>query len=137
VIKKILAMSHRCLAPLAAARELLAGGVLPLILCRYWSMVSCFSQVTEEIMSKRRGTSPVKIIGFVLLAAGIVVLAIGIYQFMEFRNSFGGKLSSGANKIVSALGGSGKMAGGYRQPVILIASGAIAAAAGCFIALKR
>jgi hypothetical protein len=83
-----------------------------------------------------RGLSPVKIIGILLLAAGIVVLAIGIYQFVEFHQSAGGKLAGGANKVIRAFGGSGKIAKGYQQPLILIISGAVASVAGFFIYRK-
>ncbi|MDR1277279.1 MAG: hypothetical protein LBK02_00850 [Treponema sp.] len=79
-----------------------------------------------------QGMSPVKIIGVLLLAAGIVVLAIGIYQFVEFHQSMGGKLVGGANRAIRALGGSGKMAKGYQQPVILMICGAVGAAVGFF-----
>jgi hypothetical protein len=83
-----------------------------------------------------RGMSPVKIIGILLLAAGVVVLGIGIYQFVEFRQSMGGKLAGGANRVIQALGGSAKIAKGYQQPIILMISGAVGAAAGFFIYKK-
>ncbi|MDR1099411.1 MAG: hypothetical protein LBL28_02910 [Treponema sp.] len=83
-----------------------------------------------------QGMSPVKLIGILLLAAGIVVLDIGIYQFVEFHQSMGGKLAGEANKVIRALGGSGKMAKGYQQPVILMICGAVGAAAGFFISRK-
>jgi hypothetical protein len=83
-----------------------------------------------------RGVSPVKIIGILLLAAGVVVLAIGIYQFVEFHQSMGGKLAGGANRAIRALGGSGKIAKGYQQPIILMICGAAGAAAGFFIYRK-
>jgi hypothetical protein len=80
-----------------------------------------------------RGMSPVKLIGMLLLIAGVVILAVGIYQFIEFHQSVGGKLAGGANKVIRALGGSGKIAGGYQQPLILIIGGLAAAAAGFFV----
>jgi uncharacterized membrane protein HdeD (DUF308 family) len=83
-----------------------------------------------------RGLSPVKVTGILLLAAGIVVLALGVYQFVEFHQSLGGKLAGGANKFVQAFGGSGKIAKGYQQPLILMISGAVAAIAGFFIYRK-
>ena len=79
-----------------------------------------------------RGMSPVKILGIVLLIAGIVLFAIGIYQFVEFRQSLGGKLSAGVNKI---FGGS-KLAKGYQQPIILMISGAVSIVAGYFISRR-
>jgi hypothetical protein len=83
-----------------------------------------------------RGMSPVKIIGILLLAAGVVILVIGIYQFVEFRQSVGGKLAGGANTVIKALGGSGKVAKGYQQPIILMICGAVGAAAGFFLYRK-
>jgi hypothetical protein len=83
-----------------------------------------------------RGIGPVKITGILLLAAGIAVLAIGIYQFVEFRQSMGGKIAGGANKVIQAFGGSGKLAKGYQQPLILMISGAVAAVAGFFVYRK-
>jgi hypothetical protein len=83
-----------------------------------------------------RNFSLPKIIGILLLVAGIVVLIIGIYQFVEFRQSIGGKLAGGANKFIKAFGGGGKMARGYTQPIILMISGAIGAVAGGFITVK-
>jgi hypothetical protein len=80
--------------------------------------------------------SLVKIIGIVLLAAGVVVLAMGIYQFVEFHQSMGGKLAGGANKVIRAFGGSGKIAKGYQQPVILMICGVAGAAVGFFISRK-
>jgi hypothetical protein len=83
-----------------------------------------------------RGLNPVKIIGILLLAAGVVVLAVGVYQFVEFYQSAGGKLAGGANKVIRAFGGSSKIAKGYQQPLILSISGAVAAVAGFFIYRK-
>ncbi|MDR1239880.1 MAG: hypothetical protein LBK27_07185 [Treponema sp.] len=80
-----------------------------------------------------RGLSLVKIIGILLLAAGVVALAIGVYQFVEFYQSVGGKLAGEANRLARAFGGSAKIAGGYQQPLILMISGAVAALAGLFI----
>jgi hypothetical protein len=80
----------------------------------------------------RGGLSIPKIIGIVVLAAGVVVLVIGIYQFVEFRQSVGGKLARGANQLF----GSSKVAKGYTQPIILIISGVVAAAAGFFVNKK-
>ncbi|MDR1318608.1 MAG: hypothetical protein LBJ90_03210 [Treponema sp.] len=83
-----------------------------------------------------RGISPIKIIGILLLAAGLVVLVMGIYQFVEFHQSAAGKIAGGANRAIRALGGSGKMAKGYQQPVILMICGVVGAAAGVFIYRK-
>jgi hypothetical protein len=63
-------------------------------------------------------------------------LALGIYQFVEFHQSIGGKLAGEANKFINTLGGSGRIAKGYQQPIILIISGVVAAAAGFFISRK-
>jgi hypothetical protein len=83
-----------------------------------------------------KGLSPVKVIGLLLLAAGAVVLAIGIYRFVEFHQSMGGKLAGGVNKVIKAFGGSGGVAKGYQQPIILMISGAVAAVAGAFISAR-
>jgi hypothetical protein len=80
--------------------------------------------------------SPVKIIGILLLIAGVAARAFGISQFAEFRQSAGGKLAGGANKVIKALGGSSKLAKGYQQPIILMIGGAVGAAAGFFIYRK-
>jgi hypothetical protein len=83
-----------------------------------------------------RGLGPVKIIGILLLIAGIGILAVGVYQFVEFYQSVGGKLAGEANKVIKAFGGSGKIAGGYQQPLMLIIGGAAAAVAG-FIVYRK
>jgi hypothetical protein len=83
-----------------------------------------------------RGMSMTKIIGIALLIAGVVVLAIGVYEFVEFRGSAGGKLAGGANKVIKAFGGGGKIAKGYQQPIIMIICGVVGAAAGGFIFVK-
>jgi hypothetical protein len=80
-----------------------------------------------------RGPSPAKIAGILLLAAGVVVLVIGLYQFVEFRQSIGGKIAGGLNR---AFGSSGGIAKGYQQPIILMISGAAAAVAGFFISSR-
>lgn len=78
-----------------------------------------------------------KILSIVLLAAGAVLLILGIYQFVEFRQSAGGKIASGLNQISNAFGGSTQVAKGYVQPIILIAGGVVAGAAGFFLNKKR
>jgi hypothetical protein len=83
-----------------------------------------------------RGLSTAKIIGILLLAAGIVALAIGIYQVVEFYQSVGGKLAGEANRLSRALGGSSRLAEGYREPLILVISGAAAAIVGLFVSRR-
>jgi hypothetical protein len=80
----------------------------------------------------KRGLKLPQIAGIALLAVGVVVLVIGIWQFVEFRQSAGGKLVSGVNKLL----GSNKVAKGYTRPIILMISGAVGAAAGFFIYKK-
>jgi uncharacterized membrane protein len=80
----------------------------------------------------KRGLKTPQIAGVVLLAVGVVVLVIGIWQFVEFRQSVGGRLASGVNKLL----GTSKVANGYVRPVILMISGAVGAAAGFFIYKK-
>jgi hypothetical protein len=80
----------------------------------------------------KRGLKTPQIIGIILLAAGVVVLAIGIWQFVEFRQSIGGKLARGVNKLL----GTNKVADGYARPIILMICGAAGAAAGFFVYKK-
>jgi hypothetical protein len=68
-----------------------------------------------------------KIIGLLLLAAGVIVLVIGIYQLVQYNGSFGGKV---ANRAAGFFGGHAK---GIEQPVIMIIAGAVAGVAGFFI----
>jgi len=79
---------------------------------------------------------PTKILSFALLAGGLVLLILGITQFVEFRQSVGGKLASVGNQISSALGGSTKVANGYVQPILLAISGLVAGGAGFFLFKK-
>ena len=78
-----------------------------------------------------------KILGIVLLVAGVVLLVVGIYQFVEFRQSFGGKAASLGNQLSRAVGGSSKVAKGYTQPIILIVSGVVSGAVGFFLYRKN
>ena len=77
-----------------------------------------------------------KLLGILLLVAGVALLVFGIYQFVEFRQSLGGKVASLGNQLSKAVGGSSKIAGGYTQPIILIISGVISGAAGLFFFRK-
>ena len=77
-----------------------------------------------------------KILGILLLVAGVVLLIVGIYQFAEFRQSFAGKAASLGNQLSKAFGGSSKLASGYVQPIILIVSGVVSGAAGFFLFRK-
>lgn len=74
-----------------------------------------------------------KILSIVLLAAGVILLALGIYKFVEFRQSLGGKLSSLGNQLSKSLGGSSKVAEGYFQPIAMMVSGIVSGAAGYFL----
>jgi hypothetical protein len=76
--------------------------------------------------------SLVKIIGILVLAAGVVVLALGIYQFVEVRQSLAGRAAGALNKVF----GSGKMPKGMVQSIIMMAAGAAAAVGGFFCAAK-
>ena len=78
-----------------------------------------------------------KLLGIVLLVAGVALIVIGIYQFVEFRQSFGGKVASFGNQLSKAVGGSTKVARGYTQPIILIVSGVVSGAVGFFLFKKR
>jgi hypothetical protein len=68
-----------------------------------------------------------KILGIVLLAAGAAVLIYGIFQFVEIRQSLGGKIS----------GLFGKRSEGEIQAIIMMIAGGIAALGGLFITVKR
>lgn len=74
-----------------------------------------------------------KILSLVLLVGGVVLLVFGIYQFVEFRQSLGGKLASFGNQLSKSLGGSSSVAKGYVQPIILMVCGVVAGAAGFFL----
>jgi hypothetical protein len=77
-----------------------------------------------------------KIIGIVLVAAGVVLLGLGIYQIVEFRQSLAGQLSSLGNKLSGELTGKTRLADDYIKPIILIVCGAAAGAAG-FVFFKK
>jgi hypothetical protein len=83
-----------------------------------------------------RGFSGIKIIGLVLLIAGVAVLGLGIYQFISYQQSFGGKLAGGFTKAFNQLTGSTKIAKGLGRPIVLMIGGAIGAVVGFFITKK-
>ena len=66
-----------------------------------------------------------KIIGIVLLVVGVAVAIFGIYQFVSFQQSVGGKAASIGRKL-----GSSKVAKGYVQPIIMVVAGIAAGAIG-------
>ena len=76
---------------------------------------------------------PIKILAIILIVGGVVALIFGIYQFVEFRQSLGGKVASLGNQLSRAVGGSSRVARGYVQTIILIVSGVVAGAAGFFL----
>ena len=78
-----------------------------------------------------------KMLGLVLLVGGAVLLGLGVYQFLEFQQSFGGKLASAGNQLSKALGGSSSIAQGYVQPIIMIVLGAVAGGVGFVMFKKR
>jgi len=78
-----------------------------------------------------------KIAALLLIIAGVALLIFGIYQFVEFRQSFGGKAASLGNQISKGLGGSTKVADGYIKPIALMIGGVIAGAAGFVLYRKR
>ena len=79
---------------------------------------------------------PVKILGIVLLIGGLALLVFGVVQFVEFRDSLEGRISSFGNQLSKSLGGSSKVAGGYTQPILLMVSGAVAGVAGFFLSKR-
>ncbi|QQO09317.1 DUF3185 family protein [Breznakiella homolactica] len=68
-----------------------------------------------------------KIVGLVVLIVGVAVLAYGIYQFVEIRQSLAGKISGMFNKQTD----------GQVQSIIMMVAGGVAAAAGLFITVKN
>ena len=78
-----------------------------------------------------------KMLSIILIVGGLVLLILGIHQFVEFQQSFGGRAAALGNRISSALGGSTSVAKGYVQPIIMIVAGAVAAVAGFFMSKKR
>ena len=77
-----------------------------------------------------------RILALILVVLGLVLLVVGIYQFVEFRQSAGGKIASFGNQLSKAFGGSSSIAKGYFQPIALIVSGIIAGAVG-FVLYKK
>jgi hypothetical protein len=78
-----------------------------------------------------KGMSTAKIIGLLLLIAGVIVLGIGIYKFIDIRQQLG-SFAGGLNKLSKAVGGKGI----YQQPIIMMVCGAAGAVVGCFIYKK-
>jgi len=74
--------------------------------------------------------SIVKIIGIVLLVAGVIVLIFGAYNLITFNNSTGGKLAN------SFAGFFGKRTEAVRNAIIMIAAGAGGAVVG-FVLYRR
>jgi hypothetical protein len=68
-----------------------------------------------------------KILGIILLVAGAGVLIYGIFQFVEIRQSLGGKIS----------GLFGQRDDGDIQAIIMMIAGGIAALGGFFITTRR
>ena len=78
-----------------------------------------------------------KAISIVLIIGGVLLLIFGIYQFVEFQQSFGGKAASIGNQLSKAFGGSTRVARGYVQPIIMIVGGIVAGAAGLILYKKN
>ena len=78
-----------------------------------------------------------KLISYALIAVGIVLVIVGIVQFVEFRDSLGGRAASLGNQISRAVGGSTSVAQGYVQPILLMVGGVVAGGAGFFLSKKR
>ena len=75
--------------------------------------------------------SLMRIIGLVLLVAGVVVLVFGAYNLISYNSSTGGKI---ANKVAGFFGSRTKV---VQNSIIQIAVGAAAAAAGVGFFLYR
>ena len=77
-----------------------------------------------------------KILALVLIVIGVVLLGFGIYYFVEFRQSLGGKLASFGNKLSRSVNGSSKIAEGYIKPIALMVAGIVTGAVG-FVLNKK
>ena len=78
-----------------------------------------------------------KILSIGLLVLGVVLVIVGIVQFAEFHDSVGGRAAAAGNRFARAVGGSGSVARGYTQPIMIIIAGVVAAGAGFFLHKKR
>ena len=74
-----------------------------------------------------------KMLGIGLLVLGVVLVIVGIYQFAEFHQSLGGRAAAAGNRFARAVGGSGGVASGYTQPIMMIIAGVVAGGAGFFL----
>jgi hypothetical protein len=77
-----------------------------------------------------------KILALILIVGGVALLAYGAFQFIEFRDSLGGRAAAMGNRVARSFGGSNRVAQGYVQPIIMMVSGAVAGIAGFFIFKK-
>ena len=84
-----------------------------------------------------RRMNTMKILGIGLLVLGVVLVIVGIVQFAEFHDSVGGRAAAAGNRFARAVGGSGSVASGYTQPILLMVAGVAAAGAGFFLHKKR
>jgi uncharacterized membrane protein YiaA len=73
----------------------------------------------------------IKIIGIVLLLAGVIVFIVGTYNLISFSTSTGGKF---ANKTAGFFG---KQTEAVRNSIIEIGIGAASAIVGSFLYKKR
>jgi len=73
----------------------------------------------------------IKIIGIVLLLAGVVILIVGAYNLISFSTSTGGKF---ANKIAGSFG---KQTETVRNSIVEIGIGAVCAVVGFFLYKKK
>ena len=74
--------------------------------------------------------NPIRIIGIVLLIAGVVVMVFGIYNLVSFNTSTGGKIS---NRLARAFG---TQTEAVRNSIIQIAIGVVCAGVGFFLYRK-
>ncbi|GHV21864.1 hypothetical protein FACS189494_07850 [Spirochaetia bacterium] len=78
----------------------------------------------------RKKLSTAKLIGLVLAVVGLVVLVIGIVNFVEFRQSFGGKVASGLGKMF------GSRPSEVTKAIYMMIGGAVGLVAGAIIAKR-
>jgi len=79
----------------------------------------------------RKRVRTIKIIGIILLLAGVVILIVGAYNLISFNTSTGGKL---ANKTAGLFG---KQTEAVRNSIVEIGIGAACTVVGFFLYKKK
>ncbi len=74
---------------------------------------------------------PMKMLGAVLILAGLAVLIAGIVQFNQFSGSVAGRISGAVRGLT------GSRSDQEMQYIIMMVAGGLAALAGIFITVKK